>query len=155
MDQLYYFTSKASESMETYKTKLNDCDYFDADATPLDSVNDENTVQEDDYDDDADNDDNDIDEPIDAPAAFGDKILFYWGQRKETIKSDFAIAGWFLCPLDEVMQHCLEKKSGIDRLSVENVIDKLYFYQTDDELGKTKDTFWMEFEEFHNKSGKV
>lgn len=84
----------------------------------------------------------------------GRSIVALWKHRKQHMVSDFCIAGWLLSPLQEVMD---DVKAGItsgSNESMDRILDKMYHRMTEEELGQVKDTFWTEWNEFSNKTGR-
>lgn len=85
---------------------------------------------------------------------FGQNIITLWNKRKGQMVSDYAIAGWLLSPLEDVM---IDVKNGRTRESneaMDRILNKQYHNLTEDELGMVKDKFWTEFNEFSTKTGR-
>ena len=85
---------------------------------------------------------------------FGRQLVTLWNHRRINMESDFCIAGWFLSPLEEVMTHVKVGRTGQNTAAMDRILDKFYHNCTEEELGRIKDIFWTEFEEFHNKMGR-
>jgi hypothetical protein len=85
---------------------------------------------------------------------FGEHLITLWNHRRKNLESDFCIAGWFLSPLEEVMMDVKAGRTGQNTAAMDRILDKFYHNCTEEELGKIKDIFWTEFEEFHNKTGR-
>jgi hypothetical protein len=77
-----------------------------------------------------------------------------WNRRKEQMVSDFCIAGWLLSPLDEVMEDVKVSRCGASNEAMDRMLSKLYHNLKEDELGCIKDTFWTEYDEFSNRTGR-
>jgi hypothetical protein len=85
---------------------------------------------------------------------FGQQLVTLWNHRRTNMESDFCIAGWFLSPLEEVMTDVKAGRTGQNTAAMDRILDKFYHNCTEEELGRIKDIFWTEFEEFHNKTGR-
>jgi hypothetical protein len=109
-----------------------------------------------------DQDEEEADENDDASNSenLGDIFVSLWKKRRTKLVSDYAIAGWMLCPIKEVMEdmqsaqrdHTAEVRGGYI-LAVDRVIAKLFHENTAEELGVIKDTFWAEWQIFRGKTG--
>jgi hypothetical protein len=110
----------------------------------------------------SDQDEEEADENDDASNSenLGDIFVSLWKKRRTKLVSDYAIAGWMLCPIKEVMEdmqgaqrdHTAEVRGGYI-LAVDRVIAKLFHENTAEELGVIKDTFWAEWQKFRGKTG--
>lgn len=65
------------------------------------------------------------DKEIDA-LTLGGKVYQAWKKREPKMQHDVAIAGWMLCPMEEVMADVKKNSTGMHRLAVERVIDKWF-----------------------------
>jgi Protein of unknown function (DUF 659) len=101
----------------------------------------------------SDEDGDGADIPFQDAIAF--KIKSCWDHRRKRLVSDFAIAGYMLCPIPEVLQHCRENKTPEMHKAVDRVIEKLFYGHGEQEIEKKLDTFWQEWSNFHHMSGDV
>ena len=166
MDKLYYCVRMTDSALEKSLKTLDDVDFFSSDVYHLDkdtdrvdadpdvnqSTADDSTV--DSADDDGDNSEkSEDDESVEESTDLGTLILLSWNKRRLKLASDFAIAAWMLCPIDEIMNHVKENRCGEHNLAMDRVI-KVMFYDLDPALlAVTVDIFWTEFEAFHGRRG--
>eukprot|EP00957_Ditylum_brightwellii_P128121 9771831-Ditylum_brightwellii.AAC.1 len=61
--------------------------------------------------------------------------------------------GWILILLPWVMEDCKEKNRSLHQLAVEQVRDKLYNGHLANTIGKAKNDFWTEWDDFISKQG--
>jgi hypothetical protein len=85
----------------------------------------------------------------------GWNIWHAWQNRAKKLKMDWAIAGWMLCPIPEIMEHCRKNKVGTHHDAVDRVINKLYAHLGTAQCDIKKDIFWGEWADFHNMCGPV
>ena len=71
-------------------------------------------------------------------------IIEIWKKRRRHLRNDYTVAGWLLCPSEEVMLNAKSSKKAEDDEAMECVIDKLYHHMTEDERGQVQDIFWTE-----------
>jgi hypothetical protein len=83
----------------------------------------------------------------------GQNIMQLWKKRRPKLVSDFAVAGWLLCPLEQVRRDVGISRSGSHNEAMDRVLTKLLNGNNEEEMGKEKDTFWTEWEMFHNRNG--
>lgn len=166
MDKIYYFVHKTSQAMEKSAPDLDDealfpkpskgtqqeeddeDDYEDseeesgdeAECGEEDSINTEAT----DTDDDEEDEDSDL---------LSKRIIACWNRRKKIVNSDFAILGWMLCVMPEVMADVKQRMTGEHRDAAERVINKLYAHKVEANMAEIIDTFWNEHKDFCNKAG--
>ena len=55
----------------------------------------------------------------------GTCMMKVWVKRSEQLSTDFALAGWILSPIPDILQDAMENVSGDDQLKVEDVIARL------------------------------
>ena len=83
----------------------------------------------------------------------GSNIIELWRRRRTKLVSDFAIAGWLLSPLEEVRGHVKQNREGYHDTAMDRILQKMYHYLTEEELGNVMDTFWTEYDTFVNRTG--
>ena len=89
-----------------------------------------------------------------SEASFGTAILKSWKKRRVNLSSDLAIAGWMLCPIEEIFIDMKANQHGDHRKAMERVVKQLYTGESDnDSMGQQLDTFWTEYEQFLGKRG--
>jgi hypothetical protein len=177
-DSLYYFIRRTDKALEWSTRSFNTVTYFTtAISDPsvirdlmdnLDSRDDPVEEDEDDfqsmlpdeYGDESDVEaESDADSTVGLPFAetgrdLGCNIVSLWKKRKENMVSDFCIAGWLLSPLEEVMMDVRTARSTEVTDAMDRILSKFYYRMKEDELGELKDTFWTEWDEFINKTGR-
>ncbi len=166
MDKLYCCVRMTDSALEKSLKTLDDVDFFSSDVYHLDKDSDRvdadpdvNQLTADDStvdsaDDDGDNSEkSEDDESVEESTDLGTLILLSWNKRRLKLASDFAIAAWMLCPIDEIMNHVKENRCGEHNAAMDRVI-KVMFYDLDPALlAMTIDIFWTEFEAFHGRRG--
>ena len=86
----------------------------------------------------------------------GQKVLEIWSKRRSRLVTDFAIAGWLLCPILDIYKDSSSEQNGDHRSAVDRLLKKMMgseFADDSDELALIMNTFWEEFEQFKTKSG--
>ena len=162
MDRLYYYIRKTDESMKSALPRIDGLAYFKGrNSSTQGNDDDDGSNQEEDYEDvddeeglEGDDDDDDSSSSSSSSTSGGGMsgtILSFWNERRKILCSDYAIAGWMLCPLPEVYEDAKANSKGEDRACVSRVLEKLYNFQTTEEKYKTFDTFWEEYEHFRGK----
>jgi hypothetical protein len=84
-------------------------------------------------------------------------VLIFWKKRWKALASDFAICGWYLCIVPEVVDDVRDNDTIEHRYAVERVITQLC--QDSTGLGNFKsrsrndtcENFWTEWSDFSNK----
>jgi hypothetical protein len=128
MDKLYYYVGKTDEALQKSADDLDLMTYFtgretddkedgdsdgdggpdgsdDGDEIDLEEFTDSDDEQQEEQEG-ADQDEEEADENDDANNSenLGDIFVSLWKKRRTNLVSDFAIAGWMLCPIKEVME---------------------------------------------------
>jgi hypothetical protein len=85
---------------------------------------------------------------------FGKHILTLWNKRKTQMVLDYAIPGWLLSPLEDVLNDVRVERAGVHNDAMDRLLTKMNYNLTEEELGELKDTFWTEFDEFTTKTGR-
>ena len=152
MHMLYYFTRMSKRALNKEKLRLNRINKIVSDKYDQEDLSDvDSNTSSDSEDENIDNKDVEDEEAIVPP--LGDSILEFWRKRSKKLKSDFAIAGWLLCPIkevhDDMREHC--NNSYIER--AENVLEKLLYPALKTEVNDRKDKFRQEFRQFKGKIG--
>ena len=62
---------------------------------------------------------------LEADDRLGGKLSKLWRRRRPDLVHPFAVAGYYLCPVPEVMEHRKQHGTGSDRLVVEKLLVKL------------------------------
>ena len=86
----------------------------------------------------------------------GDKLLKAWEKRLKKLEHDMAITGWMVSPLEECREDAQKNHQGFHRGAVERLIRKMFGPEAEEnrlDLGGLLNTFWEEFDHFHNKTG--
>ena len=109
------------------------------------------------YKDDLSSEDEDDDKnPTSPDASLGDRVAAFWAWRRPNLVSSYAVAGWMLCPIAEIMEDAREGGMGQDRIVIEDLLTKLYggeLEENDDEIANLINTFWTEYDQFQLKEG--
>jgi hypothetical protein len=178
-DCLFYFVRRAEKAMDWSVRSFENVSFFTTVARDPQVMNDilyhggpEHDIpdEEDDeltdmlaeaYDDsdvEGDSDDDSVLGETNNGAELGQKIITLWNKRRGRMVSDFAIAGWLLSPLEEVMSDVKAGRAGEYGWemteAMDRILNKMYHNLKDDELGELKDNFWTEYDEFSNKVGR-
>jgi hypothetical protein len=161
MSKILYYVHKTDEAIEKSMNALESMKYFD-DHQEDDAVEDDSD-EEVDGDDDAsddevdiqknDNDDDEEEGQILSAKHLGEQISALWDHRRIKLITPLAIAGWYCSPSEEIRKDVIKMETGANRLDVERCIGMIFYPIHDDELGKTIDTFWREFDDFQTKRG--
>lgn len=69
----------------------------------------------------------DLDEP--PITLLGDKIITAWEHRKKKLICDLSIAGWMICPMENVRKDVKENDNGEHRNAMERLIKKWYSHE--------------------------
>ena len=178
MDRLYYYVRQADISLIGSKKDLDDmqeevntCDpkmseeYYNITVYKEDIIEgkDSDNEYEDSEDDDEEGDNPDTIEKLDSEATvysmlnkgktgkdLGGQIINLWMKRRRHLIHSYAITAWMLSPIPEVMSDVEKNESQEHILVVEALIDKIFH---DEDTGKLKDQFWIEYNEFKEKIG--
>jgi hypothetical protein len=163
MSKLHYYVRMTDKAIAASMTTLDDLEYFrnhvPADADDDDDgledgfSDDDSTVPPPPIDDDSDDGDSDDDSDDSDERTLGENIEMYWKKRRQRLITPLSLAGWFCSPIPEIREDCKNNETGLNRLEVEEVIKKLYYPMTDEEVGKIIETFWREFNDFEMKQG--
>jgi hypothetical protein len=169
MDKLYFYVRRMDNTMEKSKRLLDGIssvtshrNEFSSMLRSVASMGDDDSDDDDDSDeseceeDDDDEDEDDEDAPTAPTLSLGDKVAFYWSRRRPSLVSSYAIAGWMLCPIPEVMDDATKYNTGQDRITIENLLKKLYgggLEEDCDKVSELLNTFWTEFDQFQLKEG--
>ena len=109
----------------------------------------------------------DVQEPADflpdfAPTltkSFAGNFLLYWKKRLPCLDHDYAIAGWFLSPVECVREDVAVNHMGSHKTAMVRILKKLIIPQCDTEAEQLRadahiiSTFWTEWNEFRTKRG--
>lgn len=107
-------------------------------------------------------DEDEDEEPVEpVPMGLGDKFKGCWAARKVNLDHDYAIAGWALCVMPEVMADVKKRMNGSHRLAIERVVERLHLAPCPNpkvDLSKMTvadivDQFWNEWDHFSEKTG--
>jgi len=86
----------------------------------------------------------------------GTRVSDIWKKRRDSLVSDFAIAGWLLSPIPEIYEDSKEHMTADHHDAVDRLLKKMMASDLADdseELALIMNTFWTEFEDFKSKSG--
>jgi hypothetical protein len=166
MSKIVYYVHKTDEAITKSMESLRDLKYFRdhvaADADDVEGVDLLDDFDDDDSDDEfvgqaaageEDDDEEDESDEEEEELHLGEQILGIWNKRREKLITPLSIAGWFCSPDPDIRQDVVQHEIGANRLDVEVVISKMFYPIGDDELGRTIQTFWREFDDFQTKRG--
>lgn len=163
MDKLFFYVRRMDKTLEKSKAILDDMQNrtkgmswrvlsdinitFDESQSDIDSVDEDE--QFDDYTDSESLDD-------DNTLSLGQKVSEIWSKRRCRLVTDYAIAGWLLCPILDIYKDSSSQQNGEHRSAVDRLLKKMMgseLADDSDELALIMNTFWEEFEQFKTKSG--
>ena len=159
MSKIVYYVHRTDEALQKSMEALNNLKYFDdhqeADADEEDSL---------DSDDDNDDDDSsngvvqeeledDEDEEEVEELKLGESIASFWLKRQEKLITPLSLCAWFCSPDENIRKDCQAKGTGDHRIIIEDVIAKVFYPTTDEQLGHLIQTFWSEWDQFQTKTG--
>jgi hypothetical protein len=90
-------------------------------------------------------------EPSQLPLSV--RIRTVWEKRSAMMVSDWAVAGWMLSVVPEIMADARAHHTSKHRRAVEALIDQLYRCEGPTKLGHMKNKFWVEWEQFQQRAG--
>ena len=91
-----------------------------------------------------------------ANVTLGERLRNMWYKRRKSLVSDFAHAGWILCPKAEVMEDVKDNMNRETRRCVDNLFKKLMCPVANgnkEEEARMLNTFWREHDDFLYRKG--
>jgi hypothetical protein len=170
MSKIVYYVHKTDAAIANSMESLRDLNYF-RNHEAADADDEEGIDLKDDFDDDDGSDEelvtpaagvveddeeeigSDSDSDDDEQLHLGEQILLFWQKRREKLITPLSLAGWFCSPHADIRADVAAFASGADRLEVEKAIAKIFFPMEEEELGRTIQVFWREFDDFQTKKG--
>jgi hypothetical protein len=177
MDKIYYLSHRTTIALEKSEEFLNDEALFGEMSNSCNLYRERNDLGGDSDDDDDDDvlfpndltpssdfgsDDDNDDEDINSehPKSFGRLLIWHWNKRKLRIEHEYAIAGWALCVLEDVLKDVLSRMNGDHQSAIDRVINRLHAPPCANTnpavLSMTEadvlDTFWNEFKAYQNRT---
>ena len=73
-------------------------------------------------------------------------------EREKHINTDYAVTGWMLCIVHQIMEYFFKNAQNNHHIQVDNVIKSLFPVSTENQLHDTLDTFWSEYKNFNDKN---
>ena len=74
-------------------------------------------------------------------------------KRQLHINTDFSVTGWMLCVIPHIRKYAKNNSDNDNRKKVNNVINTLFYWASEEEMAVTLDLFWTEYTAFDNKIG--
>lgn len=161
MSKIVYFVHQTDDAIQNSMDLLRDLKYFRT-ANPTDA-NDVDGVEADDgsdsdndaivYPEEDDSDSEAIEETLVVQRHLGEQISDIWKVRREKLITPLSIAAWFCSPEAVIRKDVLARGTGQHRQLIDSVIAKIYYPIQKDELSRTIQTFWREFDDFQTGRG--
>ena len=73
-----------------------------------------------------------------------------WQKIQLHINTDFAVTGWMLCVIPHICKDAKDHSDSNHRKQVNNVIKRLFFGSSEEEMNVTLHMFWTEYTAFDN-----
>jgi hypothetical protein len=171
MDGLYYYVHRTDETLSKSKDALNLLDLKKLVAqlgklkrAPRDETGSGSDKEDDSEEEEVEDEDDVVVDPTQEREAYtlipddrlGDKLWKLWRKRRPDLQHPFAIAGYYLCPVPEVMEHRKLNGTGCERIEVEQLLVKLFLPEEEEDSMAAStliDKFWDEFDLFEGRRG--
>jgi hypothetical protein len=171
MDGLYYYVHRTDETLSKSKDALNLLDLKKLVAqlgklkrAPRDETGSGSDKEDDSEEEEVEDEDDVVVDPTQEREAYtlitddrlGDKLWKLWRKRRPDLQHPFAIAGYYLCPVPEVMEHRKLNGTGCERIEVEQLLVKLFLPEEEEDSKAAStliDKFWDEFDLFEGRRG--
>lgn len=161
MDKLFFYVHQMDKTLERSVAKLNKVEEnlagklqdFSKTLGKLEEdvkVTSDEGGSDEEFADEEDADNNEYDSLL-----LGGKVLLAWKGRRQALVSDWAIAGWLLCPIPQIYDDAKSYKAEHIR-AMDRLIRKLMaplLEQDEQKLGEFINDFWDEHRDFHSKKG--